>query len=667
MVHAGTDIGGTFTDIVVHDPVTGAFAIAKTPTTPVSPADGALAGVRSLLAASRMPLADLRSFVHGTTIATNAVLQRRLPRTALVTNAGFEDICEIGRQDRPHLYDAERKRAPPVVAREDAHGIAGRLAHDGRELEPLVLDAAALAGKLSGVQAIAVCLLHSYASDVHERRVADALSRALPEIPVSLSCDVAPEFREYERASTTALNAALVPLLDRYLGDLETLLLPIAPLARLLVLESSGGVLGPAAARRRPVSAILSGPAGGVLACARLAGRLREPNLVGIDVGGTSADVSLVVDGAAASRPETRIAGLPVRTPVLDIETIGAGGGSVAFVEGGFLRVGPRSAEAVPGPACYGRGGAEPTLTDAHVVLGRLPEGALLGSGVELRPDLAREAVGGLAKALGVTVEDAAQGIVDVANARMAGAIRVLTTARGLDPADFALCAFGGAGPLHAVDLARELAIPRVVVPSLAGVFSAYGVLCADLRHDLVRTHVVDSASARPGETFAPLIAAARRALDDEAVPEADRAFALTVEARLLGQSHEVAVPVEPGSDGSAIAASFRAAYAARYGRVDASVPVELVNWRVAAIGRRPAPPAPRVATGPSPGPAGNRTVLFPEGPRIAPVWRAADLRAGQAIEAPAIVLGTGFTAVLPPGLRARVDAEGNLAIEVDG
>lgn len=671
MAHAGTDIGGTFTDVVLHDPATGRLLVRKTPTVAAAPADGALGALDLLLADARLPWTALASFVHGTTIATNAVLQRRLARVAFVTNAGFEDLLEIGRQDRPHLYDLERRRPPPIAARDSTFGVRGRLAPDGREIE--ALDAAeldSLPRLAAGFDAVAVCLLHSYANDAHERALGERLRAA--GLVVSLSCEVAPEFREFERASTTALNAALVPIMDRYLADLEQRLARRAPRAHLLVMESSGGVLPPAAARRRPVSTVLSGPAGGVAACGMLAKLVGEPNLVGVDVGGTSADVSLVTDGEAVARSETRIAGLPVRTPVLDIETIGAGGGSIAWKEGEFLRVGPRSAEALPGPACYGRGGVEPTLTDAQVVLGRLPDDALRAAGVEIHPALAQEAIGRLAKELGASLEEAAAAVVAVANAKMAGAIRVVTTARGHDPADFALCAFGGAGPWHAVELARELGIPRVVVPRLAGVFSALGVLAADLRHDFVRTHIVPAEHAQPAAVFEPLVARATAALDDDGVGPADRLLVLSVEARLAGQSHEVAVRARADEPASAIEARFREAYARRYGREEPRAPVELVNWRVAAIGRRPAPALPRLAPGTAAPPAdsvrGVRDVRFlDEGARATPVYDASRLLGGNRLEGPALIVSEGFTFLLPPGARAEVDAWGNLRGEVGG
>ncbi|MHB8604084.1 MAG: hydantoinase/oxoprolinase family protein [Thermoplasmatota archaeon] len=672
MASAGSDVGGTFTDTVLVDEASGRLVANKVASTPDAPARGALAGLAALLDSAGIPRARLDAYVHGTTVATNAVLTRALPATALVTNAGFEDVIEIGRQNRPHLYDLERQRPAPLVAREARFGIAGRIDASGHEIKALDEAAlAALAPRLARFPAIAVVFLHSYANDAHERRAGEILRRALPHAAVSLSCEVVREFREYERTVTTVLNAALTPVLDRYVAELERALTADGFHTRVSILESSGGGLTARAIRRRPVAALLSGPAGGVAACARLAATTGERDLLTLDVGGTSADVSALHAGEPAVAAEGRVAGFPVRAPLLDIETIGAGGGSIARVEGAFLRVGPASAGATPGPAAYGRGGDAPTLTDASLVLGRLAEDSLRRAGLALSPKLAEHALARLGRAFDADARAAAAGVVEVAEEKMRGACQLVAAARGLDPGGLALVAFGGAGPLHAVALARRIGIRRVIVPRYAGVWSALGALACDDRHDLARTNVSLAADAPLDAMFAALGAEAERALVDDDVAVERRALALSVDVRFRGQSHEVPVRVRPGDTSRAVEARFRDAYARRYAPPPDGLDVEFVTYRVAAFGRRHAPEIARIERGSSRPDAtalrADRRVDFPDAGVVATrIWDGDRLRADNRLEGPAIVDADGFTCVIPPGASALVDAWGHLRVEVE-
>ncbi len=486
------------------------------------------------------------------TTATNAVIQRSGGRTALITNEGFRDLLLIGRQNRPSLYDIRKTRPLPLVAREDCHTVRGRLDPSGREVTPL--DEAGLrhiAERLRAdrVDAVAICLLHAYANPAHERRAKAILAECLPGVAVCASTDILAEFREYERASTVVLNAYLLPVMDRYLASLTELLAdPQAGLGvprdvPVMVMEASGGLMTVATARAKPVHTVLSGPAGGVVAGAHLARLSGFADIITMDMGGTSTDISLVLDGRPQVTREGSLEAAPLRIPVIDINAIGAGGGSIAWIdEGGALRVGPRSAEAVPGPACYARGGSEPTVTDANLVLGRLGADTRLGGELALDADAAARAISEhIAHPLGLDLVEAAVGILRVANATMARGIRVVSVERGHDPRRLTLVPFGGAGPMHGSPLARDLAIPRLLVPPTPGILCALGMLVADLRHDLVQTrlsaHRELSAEAAQA-VFAPMLEEARRMLAEDRVPPERQRIDIRVEMRYVGQSY---------------------------------------------------------------------------------------------------------------------------------
>ena len=496
MIRIGIDTGGTFTDLVAFAPASGSLAFHKVATTPEDPARGIIRGIREIVDRTGARAEEIELLVHGTTVATNAVLQRAGARVALITTAGFRDVLQIQRQDRPRLYDLRGRRALPLVPRALRYELHERVRFDGSVQTPLdrgQLDGLVDVLRRERVEAVAVGLLHSYANPSHELEVGRVLAQRLPGAAVCLSHELAGEQGEYERFSTCAMNAFVQPVIGRYLGRLEQGLAAKGIAAPLFIMKSSGGVMSAQAAARRAVETVMSGPAGGVVAGAAIArSEAGCRNLITADMGGTSFDVGVVQEGAVGFARDTEMGGLAISVPMLDIHSVGAGGGSIGWIDaGGALRVGPHSAGARPGPACYGLGGAEPTVTDANLVLGRLGAESLLGGGMTVDPEAARRAIHDrLAGPLRIGVEAAAEGVIRVVNAAMTAAMRKLTVERGHDPREFALCPFGGAGPLHGAELAAELGIGRTIVPLAPGVNSAIGLLMADLREDRVATFV---------------------------------------------------------------------------------------------------------------------------------------------------------------------------------
>jgi N-methylhydantoinase A len=613
----GIDVGGTFTDLVAI--VDGELRTAKAPSVPADQA----AGVAAVLRASGIEAHAVDAVAHGTTVATNALLERRGARTALVTTEGFRDVIEIGRQNRASLYDLTAHRPPPLVPRELRFVVRERIGREGVvvPLDDASVEAAVAGVRAADVEAVAVCLLFSFLDPTHERRIGDALQSALPGVHVSLSSDVLPEFREYERCSTTVANAYLGPALASYLERLEP-----AP----LVMQSSGGVVDLAGAIERPAACVLSGPAAGVVGAAFVAEAGGHRDVLTFDMGGTSTDVAAVRGGAVQVTSESVVGGVPIRFPMVDVHSVGAGGGSVAWLdEGGALRVGPRSAAARPGPACYGRGGDEPTVTDANLVLGYLADGAVLGGEVRLDRGLAERAL----EQLGMGPLDAALGVVRVADAEMVRALRVISVERGLDPREFALVAFGGAGPLHACTLAEELGIRRILVPRTSGVLSALGLAAADLRRDYV---------ARAAAGFESLEQRAARDLPGAGTER-------LVDARYRGQSYELTVSAENWER------AFATAHEQRYGfRMESEV--ELVNVRVVATRRRLRPTLRRDAA--SAGRGSRRVFLDGE-------WVDAPVHGpGVAVSGPAIVDLPEATCLIRPGWAGEPDAAGTLVLE---
>jgi N-methylhydantoinase A len=676
-VRLGIDVGGTFTDLVAL--VDGRVVTAKVPSTPRDQADGVLRA----LAAAGLDTARVGAFAHGTTMATNALLERRGARTALVTTAGFRDVLEIGRQQRPALYDLAAARPPALVPRELRFTVAERMGPEGvlRPLDDGSLAAAVAAVDQAGVEAVAVCLLFSFLHPEHERRAGQALRDALGgRVAVSLSSEVLPEFREYERFSTTVTDAYLTPLLAAYLARLAHEAgrhgLP-AP----LVMQSSGGVIEAARAAGNAASCVLSGPAGGVVGAAWAAGLSGHGDLLTFDMGGTSTDVAPVVGGQVQTTTEAVVAGVPIKLPMVDVHSVSAGGGSVVWVdEGGALRVGPRSAGAEPGPAAYGRGGEDATVTDANLWLGYLPDGVELGGELVLSRELAERALARVGERLGQDVLDVALGVVRVANAEMVRALRLISVQRGLDPREFTLVAFGGAGPLHACALAEEMGIGRVLVPRASGVLSALGLAISDLRRDYVAAVL-----GRLDELDPSLVEDAWRELERQAVRELDGngerpVLTRRADLRYRGQSFELTVEVEgpgeagpardaglhPGVDLPALAERFGAAHQRRYGyRMDDEA-VELVNLRLVA-----AVPAgkPEVGAEPSRGArrAGRRGVNLDGHWREVDVLGREQLGEGDRLQGPAVVEFAEATLLLRPGWQAVVDQAGTMALERAG
>ena len=630
----GCDVGGTFTDTVFISK--GEIKVSKVPTTPHDFAEGIIKGIA-------MVTPEYDTLVHGMTVGTNAVLQRKGAQVTLITNNGFRDVLEIGRQNRPSLYDFSVDRPPPLVPRDRRIEVSGRINYKGEILEDLKEKLIVLPKE---TESVAVCLLHSYANPVHEQKIQSMIS-----LPVCISSDILPEFREYERMSTTVINAYLMPVIDRYLSRLETTISD-----KLLVIESSGGVMTAHSAREKPVHTVLSGPAGGVIASHVVGDVVGQKKLITLDMGGTSTDIS-VIKGEPTITTEGSIEGYPLRIPMIDIHTIGAGGGSIAWLdEGGALRVGPLSAEAVPGPACYGRGGDVPTVTDANLILGRL--GKTLGNELTLNTDLARKAMDALCDRTGFDLVELASGIIRVANANMCQGIRVVSVERGHDPRDFVLLAFGGAGPLHACELAQELSIPRVFIPVYPGVFSALGMVSADIKHEFVLTRKM-SPEQDTRIIFEDLERKAVDILEREGVSKDRMVLQQFIDTRYCGQSYELRIPADNAVQ------RFHQTHHAVYGYSDETSPVEFVNFRVVGIGTQQKIELPRVEKGRgTPSAREVRAVFFGEFMET-PIYERDGLKGGHCIEGPAVIDEMESTVLIPPGWKMTVDEYGNLLGEV--
>ncbi len=638
----GVDVGGTFTDFVGFRG--RELVTTKVPST-ADPSLGVLSGMRELGA---------EGMAHGTTVATNAILERKGARTVFLTTAGFEDLLTIGRQNRPSLYDLRVSRPPPTVPRDLCVGVRERVDSRGRavhalserEIRRVVRKVRAL-----GAESVAVCLLFSFLRPRHERLLKDALAA----LPVSTSHEVLAEFREFERASTTVLDAYVKPLVLRYLDELRS------SLGReFLVMKSGGGVASRTDVVRRPVDIVLSGPAGGVAAGVVLARATRRPNLVTFDMGGTSADFSTVVEGRPQWTTEASVESFPLALPVVDIESVGAGGGSLASLDrGGALRVGPESAGADPGPMAYGKGGTRPTVTDADLVGGVLGP-ALLGGRLPLDPSLSRKGFEALASDLRLSLDDAVQGVQQVVRATMSKAMRLVLAKRGLDPRRFTLLAFGGAGPMHACALARELGVPRVLVPFLPGSFSAYGILISDVRLEYSRSlfRSLEKSGSALEETMDDFQERAQRDLEAQGLDPGRAVLEGSVDLRFHGQSFEINVPLKGN-----LAASFRRAHRARYGYASTREPIDVVTARLVARVPRPRHlPAPPRGVIPR---ADTRAVLFDRGWEETHVLPRKTLPVGFESNGPLVIEEDQATTLVPPGAHLRVDSLGLLDIEV--
>ncbi|RXK48628.1 hydantoinase/oxoprolinase family protein [Halorientalis pallida] len=666
VVRLGVDVGGTFTDVVVL--VGGERTTAKVPTTD-DQSRGVLDGIETACEAAGVDPDDVGQFRHATTVAVNALLEGAGAPTALVTTAGFRDVLAIGRQDRPALYDLDAEPPTPLVPREHRFEIEERATLEGieRPVDDDRVRELATEIEVSDAESVAVSLLHAYASPENERTVADILEAEL-DCPVSASHEVLGTFREYERTATTAAEAVVTPTVDTYLGRL-TERVRDRGLPEPRVMQGNGGIADAGAVRDHAATTILSGPAAGVVGAAEFGDRTDTAGLVTFDMGGTSSDVSLVRDGDAERTTDADVGGHPVRVPMVDVNTVGAGGGSVAWVDaGGALRVGPRSTGAEPGPACYGKGGTEPTVTDANLVLGYLGPDTELGEGLALDAAAAESTLADLADEAGLeSAQAAARGVYRVANATMSRAVRGVTVERGHDPRGFALAAFGGAGPMHAAALADRLGIAAVVVPPAEGVLSALGLLAADEKHDAARTHRTPLCDADPGTIDAIYDDLSESVLDDTA--DSDRATVdREADCRYAGQSFELGVDVPAPFDPGTVAERFHAAHErARGYRMD-DEPVTLVTCRATAT--VPGDP-PTLTHDPAGGPrTGEREAIFPDGEdalvRETPVYDRDRLPTDGTYDGPAIFEGGESTVVLPPDWTASVAGDGSLLLEVD-
>jgi N-methylhydantoinase A len=672
----GIDIGGTFTDLVgLQD---GAIVTAKTLTVPADPTEGAAAA----LALARCDVAAMAELLHGSTIAINTVLERSGAKTALITTAGFRDIYALGRGNRPDAFNLFFHRPRPLVPRELTFEVAERMNAAGEILAPLDPAAiATLARELvaRGIEAIAVCFLHAYANPAHEIAAGDVLRREAPSLFVTLSHEILREFREYERTSTTALNAYVGPRVSRYLARVEDFARRKRFAGQIAIMRSNGGTMSIAQARRDPVAMMESGPVAGMIGAGHLARLLGIEQAIGFDMGGTTAKTTLITGGIAPIAEGYVIGdeftGQPMQLPVVDIVEVGAGGGSIAWRDdGGGLHVGPKSAGADPGPVCYGRDGAEPTVTDADLVLGRLNDARFLGGGMTLDRAGAEAALRALGKELGLATTAAALGVATIVDNAMSLAVRAVSVNRGIDPRDSVMIAFGGAGPLHAVAIAREIAIPKVVIPKLPGNFSALGMLMAEWRQDFVRTLIgelgrIDAGNA--ARAFAELRAAGDDALARDRL--ADGRFAFAADLRYRGQEHTIPIPVgragDLTTDTAATVERFHAQHDNRYGHAAPDQSIEIVNLRLVVTVPRLEDAILRWLSQPwrpeAAAPEERRPVVFddrekPHDARI--LWRPA-LAAGTEISGPAVIEEANSTTLLPPGDRAIIDRHGNIVI----
>jgi N-methylhydantoinase A len=651
----GVDVGGTFTDAVLFDGEQ--LHTAKLPTTPGDQSRAVIDAVKAVIELAGAEASDVETFAHGMTVGTNALLEENGARTALIATRGFADILEIGRQDRPQLYRLCAPKPTPLIEEELRFEAAERSCPQG-VIEPLGEAEPGRLARLvreSGAEAVAICLLFSYLEPGHERHIAEHLRSELPGVHVSASHEVLPRFREYERCSTTAIDAYLSPLLGRYLGRLEEAA-GSAGLPSPLVMQSSGGVASAEEAARAGAWSVLSGPAGGAIGAGLLAQLCGDGNALGFDMGGTSCDVCVVEDGEVKRTDSRTIAGRVIQLPMVDVHTVGAGGGSIGWRDGGgALRVGPRSAGAEPGPACYGRGGSEPTVTDANLMLGRLAADSRLAGDVALDASAAEEAIGPLASSLGLGPIEAAEGIVRIANQEMVRALRVVTVERGIDPRRFALLPFGGAGPMHAAEIAAELEISRILCPRAGGVLSALGLCASDRRRDTARTVML------AGEDFtAARVAAAVEELAAELGGDPDATAEVTYEMRYAGQAFELPVNGSTQPDPADLAERFAAAHERLYGHRDPEAEVVLVHIRLAMIvsGARPRPTA---AAGTVE--RNSRRVRFDGEWVETPILRG-EPSAGIEAEGPVIFELPQSTFVVPPGWTATVDQAGTIVTE---
>ncbi|WP_159587226.1 hydantoinase/oxoprolinase family protein [Chelativorans xinjiangense] len=660
------DIGGTFTDLVFQDAETGLCEAHKVLSTPENPALAVIEGLKEHLPED----AETAFFVHGTTVGLNAVLTRRGARVALLTTRNYRDVYTIQGNDRGEIFSIHWRKPKPLAEIPDTFTVNERINAKGEvetSLDTGELDALVEAVGRRGYEAIAICLLFAFMNPAHELAAEAYLRERLPGISITLSHKVSPEWREYARTSTTVMDAYAAPVVRRYLDTLvDNLASTLPDGGQLHVMKSNGGAMTAAAATENPLQTLLSGPVGGTIGGRKIAETVGRPNLICVDMGGTSFDASLIIDGEPSSSNEAELEGLPIQMSVVDIHVIGAGGGSIAWQEAGAVRVGPQSAGSVPGPACYGRGGTEPTVSDANLVLGRLDSSNFAGGSMSLDRDKAKAAVSELGRDFGLSTEEMAQGIIDIINAKMADAIRTITIRRGIDPRDFALVAYGGASPAQAAALAAQLDITEVIVPVMPGAFSAWGMLHTDVRHDFKMTYYgfwdqIDSKDL--AEKFSQLEVEGRDYLHKEGFHDAGVSFERFADFRYHGQEYVLTIPVPGGDiDMAAVRTSFDEAYDRQYGHSSPEAAVEVANLRVAALGKleRPGIPDPMVEPQSVPG---SRKVYFGGTEHDTAILQRAALPVGEMVEGPAIIEEPTATTLVPVGWRTEVIAGGHLLL----
>ena len=677
-VHIGVDVGGTFTDFAVSIPEKNMQLLYKLPSTPDRPDDAIIQGLKHFLTAHKLEPKEIVRFGHGTTVGTNALIQRRVGKVAMVTSRGFRDLLEIGRQTRPKVYDMHQDFPKPLVPRWLRYEVSERMRADGIVHVPLnegELKEVAAALEKEKIDCVAVCFLHSHAFPEHEQRAAEILKQNMSaDVSVMTSSMVYPEFREYERFSTTVLNAALLTVMSAYLDRLTKGVAKTGVIAEPTISQSGGGLMSAAYSRQYPIRSALSGPAAGVLGAAYRAKATNEPNIITLDIGGTSADVSLLANGEPSVVHSRRLAGFPLRLPALDVNAVGAGGGSIAWIDrDGLLKVGPESAGAVPGPACYNKGGVLATVTDANVILGRLPDTSLLDGRMTIRRDLAEEAIDSLAEKLSMSREDTALGIVQVASSVIVKAIRAISVERGHDPSKFSLFAFGGAGPLHAIDVAKDLGMKKIFIPPNPGILCAEGLLGSDLVADLIQP----SLAPFDEDIFETLNVAksnlSMRAKDwftSESVDVKDQRQAWSVDLRYAGQNFELAINFENNQfnreTALALRAEFDKAHEVAYGYSQSTEPVELVGMRVKLAGVLSKPPLPKTKKGSSFNSSGSRKVSFGKNAWFeTPIYRRDTIPLDHNFEGPAVIEQMDSMLLIFPGDTAKIDDWGNLIINL--
>ncbi len=678
----GVDVGGTFTDFYAFDDESKNTVVHKIVSTPDNPADAIIEGLRTLASEHNVPVDAMARLAHGTTVGTNALIQRLGRNVAVVTTDGFRDLLEIGRQVRPRMYDMQLDYPAPLAKRSHRFEVVERIDATGSVLKPLndaAVAEAVEAVRASGAESCAVCLLFSFLNPAHERRIGEALTAAMPELFVSLSSDVQPEFREYERFSTTVLNAYLQPTVARYVAQLGEALKSDAPKAAVGINQSSGGLMSIERTRSYPIRTALSGPAAGVVGAIHAARLSDRPNVVTLDMGGTSADICLIRDLTAGLSVGREVADFPIRLPMLDINTVGAGGGSIAWFErDGLLKVGPASAGADPGPACYGRGGDQPTVSDANLILGRLSPDGLLGGSMPIDLAAARQAMQPIAERVAFTLERTAHGVLDIVVANMVRAIRAVSVERGHDPRDYTLMPFGGAGALHATEVARSLGISEILVPHAPGILCAQGLVVSDLTEDFVssaRIQIDDENIPEVQACADALHKAAETWFQSENIPPERSAVSLSLDMRYVGQNFELRVAAEDtGSanvqlpEAASLRALFFEAHELNYGYYNPQDPFEVVNVRLTARGRLDRPPPPQVAAVASiePSAVGTRSVWFDaDKPVNTPVYSRETLQPGHVIQGPAVIDQLDATTLVFPGDEATMDAGLNLLLDL--